>query len=448
MTRPVQLLLLNPSDGFRPAGFVPHLGFALMAAALPPGETVVADYNSAPALPHPGELLRTCRPAAVGITAYTPTWPAASRLIDEVRRHYDGPLLLGGPHTQSYAAAVADDTRIDYVVTGEADAMFTGGENWQRQSRPQLRNLPPMAARDIGSPALDAFLRWEEINGYPLMTSRGCPYRCAFCVVPGEGQRGWRPRPLDDCLAELEHWLPRLPRLRRLVINDDCFTLDLERAKEFLDRYLTVIHPRYPVELQVSNIRADRIDAAFLVLLRRAGATKVGLGIEHLVPEVFAGVGKGETLETIVAAVKLVRAAGLQAGGCLIVGLPGDTPARSRECVRRAAALGLDFHFWNLMIAYRGTAARDWFERHGRVLAEAYQPLTAPGMSLQPPVPHVETDEFPARARQQAWLHARLNTERLLLRTLLRALPVALRYGVVSDWAAAMAAAVQRRAAR
>ena len=38
----------------------------------------------------------------------------------------------------------------------------------------------------------------------PLLTSRGCPYPCGFCVVPSTNQRRWRFRSAENVVSEMQ----------------------------------------------------------------------------------------------------------------------------------------------------------------------------------------------------------------------------------------------------
>ena len=44
----------------------------------------------------------------------------------------------------------------------------------------------------------------------PMLTSRGCPYACRFCVIPKTNNLKWRARSATHVVDEMEHWFKKL----------------------------------------------------------------------------------------------------------------------------------------------------------------------------------------------------------------------------------------------
>ena len=44
----------------------------------------------------------------------------------------------------------------------------------------------------------------------PILSSRGCPYPCNFCVVPKTNDRKWRARSPENTVAEIKYWKRKL----------------------------------------------------------------------------------------------------------------------------------------------------------------------------------------------------------------------------------------------
>ena len=113
-------------------------------------------------------------------------------------------------------------TGADYVLCGEGDrrAVRLAQLLLENAGAEQLRELDGLGAPDFFNPPQDfiaelddlPFPAWDlfPLENYwnlryahgpqttarylPLLTSRGCPYPCEFCVVPATNSQRWRPR--------------------------------------------------------------------------------------------------------------------------------------------------------------------------------------------------------------------------------------------------------------
>ena len=70
--------------------------------------------------------------------------------------------------------------------------------------------------------------------------------------------------------------------------------------------------------------------------MKAAGCTEVAVGIESLIPEVFEGIDKKESLSSILEGVTILRRNGLKVSGYFIIGLPGDNYSKTIETYQKA----------------------------------------------------------------------------------------------------------------
>jgi anaerobic magnesium-protoporphyrin IX monomethyl ester cyclase len=406
----VRVLLLNPHDPASPAiSPWPHLGLTLMATrARDLGHApLVVDYAFSPTAPAVAQLVAEHRPDVVGVTLYTAHMSRARALIGEIRRLTDAPLAVGGPHATLYADDLAAEGLADAVFRGESDLAFPRElPALDRKSAPRIVAAEPPDLAEIPPPDFSLAYGSENLTYYPLQLSRGCPYGCSFCSVRYISTRRVRTRDIDRCLDEVEAALPRLPRTKFVRIVDDCPTFDLDRFKVFLGAYLRrgIRRP-----LHIDNLRADRFDDEMLDLLRRIGVDHLCIGVESGNPGVFAAIDKGETLEDIVRAARMIKRHGIRLYVCFIVGLPESMPAAERDSIRLARALKPAWIYWNLFQPHKGTEARAWFEEHGRLFDEEDKSSLI-GLGLGTTDAPCDTPEFPAGERRRAHVAASLAT--------------------------------------
>ena len=427
---------------------VPHYGLAMLSAVLRQQghEVRVADYYYSQDVPPLAEILDAFQPDVIGVSALSARWRVADECIDQIReRDTEIPIICGGPHVSCYHDDLIKDSRIDYVVIGEAETVITDlVEKAVRQDSPQLVRPPLPDVRALPLPDYTSFYDYERISVYPLVTSRGCPYGCSFCAVAVTNSRKWRAREIKSCIEELDRLGEQFPKVKEVVVWDDNFTLDLNRGKQLVKEYLAS-GLSYP--LRPANMRADRVDEELVQLLKSAGCEIIQLGAEHGDQEVFSAIGKGETLEDIRRAGKIAKENGMRLILSFIVGLPGDSLKKTLASVRLARELGADRCYWNILVPYRGTRSYDYFKALGR-LEESRVPATW-ARSGDEEWPTADTPDFPAAERMKAKRIAEILTEELSPRGNLGGVTLnALRYGFVKDWGKLLLRKISRRLSR
>ncbi|MGD9307004.1 MAG: radical SAM protein, partial [Desulfobacterales bacterium] len=131
---------------------------------------------------------------------------------------------------------------------------------------------------------------------YPMVTmttSRGCPFRCSFCVYPQTftGRR-FRFRSINEVLDEMEFVLEAFPEVKSIFFEDDTLTANrnrcLELAQAIIDRGLQIPW--------VANSRID-LDLDTLVKLKAAGCRELCVGFESGDQELLDSMGKGIKLD-------------------------------------------------------------------------------------------------------------------------------------------------------
>ncbi|MBN1677270.1 MAG: B12-binding domain-containing radical SAM protein [Candidatus Thermoplasmatota archaeon] len=400
----------------------PHLGLAMLSGVLIKRghEVLVADYQFTHDAPRPREFVADFRPDIVGVTLYTATMKEADRIIGEVSES-DLPIMVGGPHATLYHEELAKDTRLDYIVTGEAeDVIVELVEGAERQEVPMLVRASPPDPKLLPFPEFPFYGR-ETMTIYPMQTSRGCPHGCSFCAVHLVSTRRWRPREPEVCVSELVRARTAFPNLMSVIVFDDNPTVRKDHMKQFLEGYL---REKLDLMLTVINTRADGLDEEIVSMLRKAKCPSIGLGVESGCREVFAKVGKGETLEEIRAAAELVKRHGMPLSLCFVIGLEGDSLERTKDSIALAKEVRPNHIFWNLITPFKGTRIREWYDANGRVFDVINHSSYVDG-DFVCDEPCAESPDFTVQDRKKAYLMAILETNdnRLKLRHIPRLLP-------------------------
>jgi len=372
------------------------------------------DLRSHIRVPEIEEIIDEFGPDVIGISVFTYLYDECETLIERISRHSDLPIILGGPHFSVFPEDFAHDLRISYIVRGEAEKVILDlVRTARRENHPVFIDCPLPAANEI--PAVDLGIAYgrEFLKIYQIQLSRGCPYHCSFCNIARVAGRRIRPRNIETCLQEITEAKSQNPQISMIVITDDCPTFDKERFKLFLKAFADAI---IGCELSIDNVRANLLDEEMIQLYVAAGGKNICLGTETGHPEIFKLVNKGESLDDIVHAAKLIRKYRVILGLCFVIGLPGDNLERHANSIALAKALKPDYIFWNMCVPWPGTEVHQWYKTHGTIgNLRNFSTLIDPRGRYANPV--CSTKEFPEKDRIRAWFMANMETQCYFKRT-------------------------------
>jgi radical SAM superfamily enzyme YgiQ (UPF0313 family) len=139
------------------------------------------------------------------------------------------------------------------------------------EDRPLIKNLDELP-----------FPAWNQIDVhdffdagklYPFITmisGRGCPNNCSFCVLPQVfyGKK-YRLRSAKKVVDEIEYDLELFPDLKEIMFEDDTLTADKKRAREICNEILDrELNKRISWS---ANAREDLDDLELLKLMKESG---------------------------------------------------------------------------------------------------------------------------------------------------------------------------------
>lgn len=390
----------------------PHYGLVLLATVLRKSgfEASVFDQSF---LNEPDdrflERVAGYSPDICGISLYTTHF---GRSLDFVHRFHAKnsacKIIAGGPHVALYAQTLQEEHPFfSAVVRGEAEQVIVDICT-KVLSGKDLGILRPAPVEGGSIPEAD--FRWgigsSQMKWLPIQLSRGCPFNCSFCEVREISSRKIRYRTVDRCLDEICRSLDVFKSVTTVRIVDDCPTLDRERFKSFLRRFIA---QNVRARLSIDNLRADTVDEELLDLLKQCRIPYVCIAVESGNPAVFEFVQKGETLDDIVAAGRLIRKKRLPLYLCFIIGLPKSTLKAEMDSLQLAKTLKPDIIYWNMFLPHLGSPAREWFQQHGTIYKE-FDSFSVPSYDLTFTQPACETPEFTREERIRAYLTCVLET--------------------------------------
>jgi anaerobic magnesium-protoporphyrin IX monomethyl ester cyclase len=360
----------------------PPLGLAYAAAACEAaGATVrIFDFIVSKYSPEKlSEILEAFKPDVVGAGSVTMNYHQAERIIKDAKQLQPSIItMMGGPHVSfDIKGTFRSCPELDLIIIGE-------GEQTLQELIPVLHDrnawhgIPGIAYREAGEiviteprelicdldslplPArhLLPISRYQAL-GYPvsIITSRGCPNRCIFCL--GRRMVGFKGRFRSPKLVvdEIEQILAM--GFTRINVADDLFTANKARVKELCDE----IRHRGVTFGWSAFARVNTVDLETLKIMREAGCDCVSFGIESGDPEMLKRIRKGITLDQARKAIACCREADVLPHASFMVGLPGETKETLQATQRFANELDIayGYHFFS---PFPGTTVREELENY------------------------------------------------------------------------------------
>ncbi len=322
------------------------------------------------------ERLIQRNPDVVGITATTPIFHAAINTAKIAKDETKAITVIGGIHPTVLPNETIKHNAIDVIVHGEGELTIlelvkaikqkrdlgtvkgisfrSNGEIITTSPREPIKDLDllPFPARDLFP--FHLYRGYETITRLTpathIMTSRGCPFNCIFCATKTIWGRSVRVRSASNIADEIEHLINKF-RIREILLYDDTFNINLERAEAICDEIIS----RKLNILWKAQARVYPLTEKLLRKMKRANCWCVYFGVESGVSEILHNTKKGITLEQVAQAFKLAKKVGLQTGAYFMLGLPGDNETTMKETIEYAKHLDPDFVVFSETTVYPGT---------------------------------------------------------------------------------------------
>jgi radical SAM superfamily enzyme YgiQ (UPF0313 family) len=223
----------------------------------------------------------------------------------------------------------------------------------------------------------DYFYSITRFPEVAIVTGRGCPYECTYCLWPQTlNGHGYRKRSIVNVADEFEYISRELPQVKEIFIEDDTLTVDQRRSIALAEELIRRGN-KIPF---TANSRAD-ISYDTLHSLQIAGLRLLCVGFESGDQQVLDNIKKKITIEQFYQFRAAARRANVLVHGCFMAGNPGETNETLRKTLNLAKNLNPDTaQFFPIMI-YPGTEAFYWATQNGFILTENYhQWLTDEGL--------------------------------------------------------------------
>jgi len=324
-----------------------------------------------------------------GITSTTDTVFSAAKAAGLIKAKDKGVVtLLGGAHV----TAMPEDTlrkfgSFDYGVIGEGETTLKelidalekdrhvggikgivyrdGGNVILKDGRPfieDLDSLPFPAWKML--PDISRFYRpfignYKRLPSASLVTSRGCPGRCAFCDTKVFGSK-YRVHSAEYVLKMIRY-LKENHGIKDICFYDDVFTVFKKRLSDICEG----LRKKDCSVAWSCMARVNTVDYEMMKMMKDAGCWKIGFGIESASDNILKLMNKNATTKQAKKAVAEAKKAGLEVEGYFILGFFGENRETLKETRDFIVKSELDMVLLSHFLPFPGSPAYAHLGKYG-----------------------------------------------------------------------------------
>jgi len=360
-----EILGNNPEIIDSERGFNPPLGLLYIASYLEKNSHHEVRIIDAPVeglnYPEIEKKIAEFSPDIVGITALTftlvdvlKTAKIAKKAVPETK------VVMGGPHAYIYPEETIKFEDVDFLILGEGELIFKQLAD-TIEKKGDLSKIPSLVYKEnetIKKTPMAGMI--ENLDGLPhparhlvpykkynsilfprtpvttMFTSRGCPYRCSFCLRPHLGKL-FRARSPENVLDEIKKCVDM--GIRDFLIYDDTFTVNRKRVLKICD---LIISEGLNINWDC-RARVDTVDEKLLEKMKKAGCIGIHYGIEAGTEKVLKNLRKQIDIKKAKEVCRVTKSLGIKTLVYFMLGSPGETRQDIEETFRLMLELKADF---------------------------------------------------------------------------------------------------------
>ncbi len=257
---------------------------------------------------------------------------------------------------------------VDYIVIGDLEnsalELFKNINN-----KDYIKNINGIISQDFRNQKINfvenlnslSFPAWDEFPldnywdlGYshgplsskkylPILSSRGCPYPCNFCVVPNTNDRKWRSREPQNIVDEIKYWKEKF-NVTEFHFEDLNPTVNDKRTKQLCNLLIQKnlkITWKIVAGTKVESIKNDET----VELLSKSGCKYISISPESGSSEVMKEIQKPFNYNHALKTVKKMNKEKIFCQACFVIGYPGEEKndlAKTKKMIFDLTRRGID----------------------------------------------------------------------------------------------------------
>ncbi len=350
------------------------------------------------------EMVKEFKPGLVGFSIVTPQYQYAVKIAKLIKGAVDAPIVCGGIHSTIAPEEALEEGCFDYACVGEGEYPMVELVAGLEQGK-DVSNIPGMWTKVDGNLVKNKVRPFPDITTLPrndyeifdlqnminveggwvrLMASRGCPFRCTYClnhqvVDLYEKDTGLtraklkyvRRRGVDDVIDEIKFLLSAYKGITTFIFDDDIFTVDVNFLRDFCREYKKTTKLPFVINAHVRVFNEERA-----ALLKEAGCVIVKFGVESGSERVRREIlDRPMTNKEIIDSFAVAHKFGFHTNAFLLLGLPHESREDLMETVDLMREVKPGRFRWSLFFPFPKTTAHDISLKGGYINFEKMKSL-------------------------------------------------------------------------
>ena len=345
------------------------------------------------------KTIQALEPDLIAFSIMSPHWYPMEPYFEELKKLMpDLPICIGGYQAMLSQDQTIENPNIDYICVGDGEYAIgnivqhlRGTKDgpadgmWEKLDDGSVFETEPHQIGDLEAlpfPDYDIFAKEDGFNDVnssifgpqgklvlPVMTGRGCPYRCTYCCNTPILE-GWKTKKTFLRKYQPEAMVEELIRLRDLYnvgyfeFWDELFLSNLKFVRAFFEIYKQKI--RLPFSI---NSRVEVMNEEFCQTAADAGCHTIWFGIESGDEEYRTKMlGRKMKNQQVIDAAENCKKAGINRLTFNIVGMPLETAENMRQTLKLNQTITPEHFFFFPYIPLRGTPLYDTAKENGLLL--------------------------------------------------------------------------------
>lgn len=287
----------------------------------------------------------------VGISCMTNQIKDGLELSKYIKKNFDdSKIVWGGVHPTLFPKETLSNPFIDVVVIGEGELtvleLTRALENRESSDvilglgykengvikinkRREPLDIDIIPSLDYGLIDAEKYMK----SDYPffgikrellVQASRGCPYRCAFCINYVEGAYNkWRPRSPEKVIKDVKALVKKY-KINAISFRDEDFFVDKDNALEII-RGIKELGINWFANARANYFRENLISEKMVKEMKDSGLLMLGVGAESGSERMLEYITKDITIDNVYNFARLMAKYDIIASFSFIIGIPGET---------------------------------------------------------------------------------------------------------------------------
>lgn len=334
--------------------------------------------------------IEALEPDLIAFSIMSPHWYPMEPYFEQLKKCMPAlPICIGGYQAMLSQEQTIENPNIDYICVGDGEYAIgnivqhlLGTKNgpadglWEKLDDGSIYETEPHQIGDLEAlpfPDYDIFSKedgFKDVNSsifgpkgklvLPVMTGRGCPYRCTYCCNTPILE-GWKTKKTFLRKYQPQLMVDELIRLRDkynvgyFEFWDELFLSNLKFVRAFFEIYKEKI--RLPFSI---NSRVEVMNEEFCQTAANSGCHTIWFGIESGDEEYRSKMlGRKMTNKQVIEAAENCKKAGINRLTFNIVGMPLETEENMRQTLELNQIIAPEHFFFFPYIPLRGTPLYD-----------------------------------------------------------------------------------------